>query len=182
MKYFIADTHFGHRIAHIAFSRPFRSITEMDNALVDNWNNSVLPDDDVYIAGDFALCNPEYAAEIISRLCGRKHLAVGNHDKDWLTPELRDTFEEVAPFLECEVDGKEAVVCHYPMLEWPGSRHGAFLIYGHIHNANWGGTYDLIRQVPNTLNAGVDINYYCPASFKELIANTNAFYSRPFHN
>ena len=34
--------------------RPFSSIEEMDRILIENWNNKVNEEDDVYILGDFS--------------------------------------------------------------------------------------------------------------------------------
>ncbi|MGX7234640.1 hypothetical protein [Enterococcus italicus] len=54
MKYFIADTHFFHE-AVIGFSnRPFHNVEEMNQKLIENWNNVVKsPRDEIYILGDF---------------------------------------------------------------------------------------------------------------------------------
>jgi calcineurin-like phosphoesterase family protein len=52
---------------------------------------------------------------------------------------------------------------------------GAYQVYGHIHN-NTNDTYwPLLREMPCSLNAGVEINYYVPAMFEEMVDNNAAF-------
>ena len=46
--YFIADTHFGHQNALAFDNRKFKTIEEHDNALIENWNNTVGIDDEVF--------------------------------------------------------------------------------------------------------------------------------------
>lgn len=52
--FFTSDTHFGHK-AIIGFcDRPFSSVEEMTEVLVENWNSVVGPTDTIYHLGDFA--------------------------------------------------------------------------------------------------------------------------------
>lgn len=51
---YIADLHLGHQNCIGFDGRPFSSIDEHDKALVTNWNAVVMPDDHVYVVGDFA--------------------------------------------------------------------------------------------------------------------------------
>ena len=54
MNFYIADMHLGHENVIPYDNRPFRSVNEMNRALIDNWNRKVGKDDDVYIIGDFS--------------------------------------------------------------------------------------------------------------------------------
>ena len=55
-KHYTADLHFGHALmlSETACARPFASVTEMDEALIRNWQAAVKADDIVYVVGDFA--------------------------------------------------------------------------------------------------------------------------------
>ena len=52
MIYFTADTHFGHNNVIQFCDRPFASVEEMDEAMIQNWNERVTGNDTVYILGD----------------------------------------------------------------------------------------------------------------------------------
>lgn len=52
MIYFTADTHFGHYNVIRFCDRPFASAEEMDEAMIQNWNDRVTGNDTVYILGD----------------------------------------------------------------------------------------------------------------------------------
>lgn len=54
MIYYTADLHFGHANIIKLCHRPFASIEEMDEKLIEKWNNKVKNGDTVYIVGDFA--------------------------------------------------------------------------------------------------------------------------------
>ena len=50
MIYYPADLHFHYAL--LLPSRPFATVEEMDEALVKNWNDTVGPEDTVYLVGD----------------------------------------------------------------------------------------------------------------------------------
>ena len=52
MKFYIADTHFGHEGIIKLDKRPFRSAGEMNETLINNWNSVVGKGHEVYIIGD----------------------------------------------------------------------------------------------------------------------------------
>lgn len=177
MDWFIADTHFGHE--KMRARRGFASAREMDEALIARWNARVREEDEVFIAGDL-ICHSELPpAEYLRRLHGRKHLAVGNHDRVWMRGvALGEWFVEVALTLEVFRPGLCVTVCHYPMLDWYRRRHGACLVYGHIHDSRKEPYYDFLQTIPRAYNAGVDVNGLGPVTLEELAANTAAWRAR----
>jgi len=96
-KFFISDTHFTHRKI-ITFAndkgvrlRPFDTIEEMDELIVNNWNSVVRPQDTTYLHGD-VVWNRK-ALPILDRLNGKKVLIKGNHDifqLKYYTPYFKD--------------------------------------------------------------------------------------------
>lgn len=84
--FFIADTHFGDENIIRYENRPFKNVNEMETAIIEAWNNVVGSEDTIFVLGDFsAFSDVESNRSIIDRLCGRKYLIMGNHDR--LTPE-----------------------------------------------------------------------------------------------
>ena len=151
MKYYISDLHLGHANVIKHDGRPFADVEEMDRSLIKMWNDTVGDDDDIYIVGDFCYRSGKTADWYLSRLKGRKHLIVGNHDWQTLKNEkAMAMFESVDKILEIEDNGRHIVLCHYPMAEWPRSRHGGWLIYGHIHTRK-DKTWEFMRTLDHAL-------------------------------
>ena len=112
---YIADLHLGHQNCIGFDGRPFSSIDEHDKALVTNWNAVVMPDDHVYVVGDFAYRNEKPVSYYTSRLHGHIHLIRGNHDKR--STEYESCFESVDDILKIGdmLHGSpvEVIMCHY---------------------------------------------------------------------
>ena len=70
--WFTADTHFGHGNVIRYCERPFASVEEMDEVLIENWNYVIRPKDTIYHLGDFTLTGKEKANDYFSSLNGRK--------------------------------------------------------------------------------------------------------------
>lgn len=73
MIYFIADTHFGDNRILRYENRPFENTATMDQELIRRWNQTVSPEDIVYVLGDWGKLYP-------TLLHGQKYLIKGNHD------------------------------------------------------------------------------------------------------
>ena len=110
MNYFTSDLHLGHRNIIRLCNRPFATIEEMDETLIRNWNAKVTNGDTVYILGDLLFRNEKPAEEYLKQLKGKKHLIIGNHDRDWVKKcNLEDFFESVNN-LHFISDGKRQMI------------------------------------------------------------------------
>lgn len=169
MKKYIADLHFGHEKVIEFDKRPFQSVNQMDEELIKLWNESVANRDDIYIVGDFMFRSDKDYSWYLSRLKGRKHLIIGNHDYKLLKDsKAQSYFESIHHMMSVKDDNREVILCHYPMLEWRGYFRGSLHVFGHIHEATHS-FYQYICTQPNMLNAGASIINYRPASLQELI-------------
>lgn len=104
-----------------------KDVEEMNNAMVENWNRIVGPDDTVYHLGDFAMA--ARAVEVFTpRLNGKKILIMGNHDfphpahkksknkenqEKWLETYKRWGFSEVKLIDVLEVPGVANFKLHH---------------------------------------------------------------------
>lgn len=61
------------------------------------------------------------------------------------------------------------------MMTWNGIAKGSYHIYAHIHNNADAAYFQLLKAMPNALNAGVDINNFRPVTFAELVKNNQEF-------
>lgn len=82
MKHYIySDPHFNHERIIKYVERPFDTIEEMNEYLIEEYNKVVTEYDKVYILGDFGFGRKEDVASIVKRLNGYKVLILGNHDR-----------------------------------------------------------------------------------------------------
>lgn len=85
-KFVTSDLHLGHNKEFLYKARGFVSIEEHDLALVKIWNETVSPDDTVYILGDIMLKHNlednefEYGLSLLRQLNGKLIIIRGNHD------------------------------------------------------------------------------------------------------
>jgi calcineurin-like phosphoesterase family protein len=158
--FFIADTHFNHTNIIKYCSRPFSSIGEMNDILIQNWNACVSPPDVVYHLGDFGFGN---VAPILKILNGTKILIIGNHDQSSLKPAVRPLFDHQTMMEKIKIKDKTITLCHYSMRVWPGSGRGAWHLYGHSHG--------VLPQLGKSMDVGVDATkLWRPLSFEEIEA------------
>lgn len=171
--YFTADNHFGHENVIRFCNRPFASADEMNEHMISAWNDRVRQNDTVFILGDMFF-RAKDVETILSRLKGKKRLIIGNHDS-WLKHiDSSRYFLSVDPFLEVS-DGHHALtLCHYPMVTWKHALR-SYMVHGHIHNDRSADFWPLLQVREHVLNAGVDVNGYCPATFDELVENNRRF-------
>ena len=85
MLYFTSDTHLGHESVIAYKQRPFSNVEEMNDRLIQNINDTVGMNDELWILGDFAYkVRKEDVRHLRNRIrCKQVHLVMGNHDKDY---------------------------------------------------------------------------------------------------
>ena len=73
--FFSSDLHFGHSNVLFKYDkRPFSSLEEQDEEIINRWNKKVSKDDTVYVLGDISFYDDEKTYEILKRLNGKmKH-------------------------------------------------------------------------------------------------------------
>ena len=170
--FFTSDTHWGHFNISKYCHRPFNSRSEMDNALIDNWNKVVPPDGIVVHCGDFMLPHKEDIKEyekILKKLNGNILLCRGNHDRIPLSIEPQGKLIAVVDIAMVYVDGVKIMASHYPMLAYPAD----YQVFGHIHTLSNGICYGIDGDVNNRMrktqyDVGVDQNGYKPVSYWQL--------------
>ena len=144
-------------------TRPFSTVEEMDEALMDNWNSVVKPGDKVYHLGDVTFGNKEnYIKNIHKRLNGKKRLIVGNHDD---VKFLAPYFEKVMLWRMFPDLG--LLLTHVPVHrstlgEGRFDGKGMINVHGHIHqNPSPEGPYKCVCVEQPHMN-------YTPINIEEL--------------
>jgi calcineurin-like phosphoesterase family protein len=157
MKYFFtSDHHFSHNNIIKFCNRPFSSVTEMNDEMIDRYNSVVNKRDIVFIVGDFSFdTKPK---NHFDKLNGQKFLIKGNHDKK-KTIDL--PWAGVFDIKEVVINKQPIVLHHYSMRSWNKSFHGSWHLYGHSHGT--------LPPHGLSFDVGVDTNNFYPYSFDDVV-------------
>lgn len=166
MKYrHISDTHFGHTNIIKYCDRPFNDSNEMDEYMINAWNEVVEDDDIVIHYGDFMFgggadkeSQTERAKHVLSRLKGKKVIITGNHDRKNRMWFLNVGFDEV---IKSKVQVGNIILSHRPESDLDDDYVN---IHGHIHNNTEVGA---MYPAPKYINVGVEIINYRPILLPE---------------
>ena len=183
--WFGSDHHFGHKNIITYCNRPFESVEEMDEMLIQWHNELVKPNDIFYQLGDLALGSFEDSIKKAARLQGMKLLVPGNHDRVWSTEKesrqerFRPMYEE-AGFdilseqfvVDLDLAGEVAVLLSHLPSEGDSQKEeryadmrpetGLPILCGHVHD-EW-------TTKGRNFNVGVDVHDFRPVHFDEVLA------------
>lgn len=156
-----SDTHFNHYNIIKYCDRPFATVEEMNETIIENWNAVVSENDIVWHLGDFGSGDKEEIARLRSQLNGKIYLVMGNHDNNPMNWYYECGFDKV---YDCPVILDEYfILSHHPRTT--GSPIYGYL-YGHVHND------DLYKDYTyNTFCVCPERNNYTPIKFEDAIAN-----------
>lgn len=151
--WFSADIHFGHKWIIFLCKRPFKSVKEMDETIIRNWNKRVGKDDFVIFLGDFAYKSAIQPKNYISRLNGHIVFVQGNHDLNLGSPIQHLIINTMQEDIYCVHDPKDF-----------SSAYSLNLV-GHVHQ-NW-----KVKKIYETflVNVGVDCWGFSPVSIEEIL-------------
>lgn len=167
MKYYISDLHLFHNRILEKFNRPFSSVEEMHEMIINNWKNKVKTDDTVYILGDVGMYHPKEIGNILNNLPGHKILITENHDfKNIHSGSYKKVFDKITSYLEIEDNGRNVILFHYPIEDWNGKYREYYHLHGHIHNNE-----DSLSQKERRFNVSAEVVDYTPVSLDELEQN-----------
>jgi len=177
-NYYISDLHLGHFNAMSRFDhRPFKTLDEMDSAIIQNINDTVTPQDNLYLLGDVSWYNNEKTYELLKQIkCKNLFLVVGNHDRWAKDSKCKKLFQGIYDLKRIDDKGRIVVLCHYPMAVWDQSHRGSYHLYGHVHgNRNESGevnhTILAHEELTKAYNVGCMMPYmdYTPKTLDQII-------------
>ena len=175
-RWYTSDLHFGHVNLIKKGHRPYASLDEMHDVLIEGWNSVVSPGDEVWVLGDYALRPYEESLAFTPLLNGTKVLVPGNHDGCWAGKftardhplraiAIQSLYTRIAGFSAIEdnpqphlIAGERVALSHFPyeadhtdvvrFPEWRPIDYGGWLLHGHLH--------EMWRQHGRQINVGVD--------------------------
>lgn len=178
--YLSSDLHFFHDKEFIYKPRGFENVSDMNETILKNWNNTVSEDDEVYLLGDLMLGDNDKGIELIKQLNGKIHVILGNHD----TQTRRNMYLncpniiEICHATQIKYRGYSFYLSHYPTLtanldESAPIKARVINLCGHSHIKNRFKDMDkgLIYHVE------VDCHNNFPISLDEILFDINHFIS-----
>lgn len=167
--WFTSDTHFRQERTMEFSRRPFVNVSDMDCALVSNWNKRVTMNDIVVHAGDFM--DPASLDGWLAAYLGNLNFktlkwVLGNYDRPAVEKIHRaivesgrdvELFEGQYSFTD---NGKRYVVVHEPV-DFPiDAGPDDTVLFGHIHGRSF--------AKRNGFDVGVDCHGYSPISLEQV--------------
>lgn len=171
--FFTSDTHIGHENILKFCDRPFNSVEEMDDAIINNWNKVVGPDDYVFHLGDVAFGGTDIWHKFLDNVNGHIFLIYGNHDIKNVRPGYLKRFEYSSYQMYVRINDTFMYLNHCPLLCYGGMYKSIPQLFGHVHISkykNTGKDWDRLSNLSSTqYDVGVDLNNFTPISFDKVM-------------
>lgn len=152
-NFYISDIHEGHKNIIQYDKRPFFTVSEMNKALIDNWNKKVSENDTVYILGDLSWS--KNGIEFYQSLKGNKVLIKGNHDTSKFCRDLKENniVKIATDYMEISDCQEKIILSHYFIPFWNGQFKNTIHLYGHVHNSSqWILTEQILKDLRQKQN------------------------------
>lgn len=172
-RYLTSDLHLGHANIIDHCDRPFNSVEEMNQVLIETWNQTVRPDDIEFFLGDLGhFADEDQLTDWLDRLNGRVVFIEGNHDK----PDRYTTGLNTHQYYILSSGDQEFCLTHDPVNAprfWDG-----WVIHGHHHNNDLD-EYPLVHPENRTVNVSVELTDYKPIEEAKLVELINTEKKNP---
>lgn len=191
--WFVSDTHYGHTNICRGVSkwrnkfgevpegqtRPFNTIEEMNDRIVEGINSSIGEDDILFHMGDWSFGGFENIKIFRDRInCKNIHLILGNHDhhiknnRGNVKNLFKSVNKTVTLYVEMPTMGKNKrkiihtfELFHYPIASWIGMNDGVIHLHGHVHLPP-----NKRLSEGKAMDVGIDGNYMDPISLNDVLS------------
>ena len=140
MIWFCSDLHLGHDKEFVWQARGFKSVDEMNRKIIENLNEVVMPEDDLYILGDLILGNIEEGKKLLRRIPGKVHVILGNHDSAAKIAYYESLGWDCQWSLMTKMGGYTVVLSHWPTLtsnfDLKPLKREVINFHGHTHQTS----------------------------------------------
>jgi len=150
----ISDLHLGHYNIIRYCNRPFNSLNDMNNTLINNWNSTISKHDTVYFLGDLAYGKNSSTDYWLKRLNGNIIFFRGNHDA---SDNIRFIDSKIVTF-----ESTKFFLTHNPA-DVPSNWNG-WIIHGHAHN-----NMPMINYQNKSINVSVEVTNYKPVDIRTIL-------------
>lgn len=165
--WFSADTHFNHFKIIEYTNRPFKTVEEMNETIIANWNSRVKPEDTVILNGDFCFKNDGTikAIDWEKRLNGKIVFIKGNHDNN-------NSCSAIIENMVIKYGGKQLFIVHDPA---NCNLNYDINLTAHVHE-KW--KVKEAKSFPKKsilINIGVDVWNFMPVTINQILAEYSKF-------
>lgn len=162
-------------------TRDFKTVEEMNAAIVNGINKNIAQNDTLYFLGDWSFGGIDNIWELRRQIkCDIIHFIFGNHDHHIENNKVlkidkgrilsaRNLFESTGYVKQLSIDKHRFFLSHFAHRVWDKSHHGMIHLYGHSHasldkQGDWGKSIDV----------GIDNHYrlygtYEPFSLEKIL-------------
>lgn len=173
MDFFTADWHFDDQNIIEYCNRPFKNVNEMNNEIINKFNERITNNDDVYILGDLIVhteTNLQQLEKYIRKMNGNKILILGNHDRFKPFEYIDIGFQSVHTYFR----HNKFHLVHDPACS-------IIDIYnhwcvGHIHTL----FKEIQRNSSNVMNVGVDVWDFYPIGIDDFYSGELKFMEKEY--
>lgn len=170
-QWFTADLHFEHpgivKERDGIRNRPYDTVEEHDEAVIERWNGRVKSKDKVYVLGD--VCIKKIGLLKVARLNGLKHLIKGNHD----IFELHDYDKLFYNINAYRVFHEEGILASHMPVHPMELQRFKFNVHGHLHDKvvmRHSEVFGREVQDPRYLCVSLEQTGFAPVSLDEVLA------------
>ena len=167
-RYLTSDLHLGHANIIDHCDRPFTDVEEMNETLIQNWNQTVREQDIVFFLGDLGhFADEEQLREWLGQLHGRIVFIEGNHDN----PSRYTSGLNTHQYYLLNHGDHEFCLTHAPENVprfWSG-----WIVHGHHHNNDLE-EHPLVDPDSKQINVSVELTGYKPVADSELVELTES--------
>jgi calcineurin-like phosphoesterase family protein len=120
-------------------TRDFKTVDEMNEAIVNNINKVVGQDDVLFHLGDVSFGGIDQLFKFRERIiCKNIHLVYGNHDQHIKknNENSQSLFLSVNDRIELRINKRLMIFDHYPISSWEELKKGSIMCHGHSHLPN----------------------------------------------
>ena len=174
--YFTSDLHLFHDREFIYKPRGFDNVGDMNAEIERRWNETIGKGDHVYVLGDLMLGGTSNKGiEILSRLNGKIHIVIGNHDTDNRVKLYQSlpNVSSVTYAAKVKYDGYNFYLTHFPCLtgslEKESLKQMSLNLSGHTHSKD-----KFYNDLPYVYNVAVDAHGCKPVAIEKIISDMRA--------
>lgn len=169
--FFTSDWHFSHEKDFIYKARGFKNIEEHNEAILENINNTVSPQDTLYALGDLIMGDQEKSVEYLRQIrCQEVVVILGNHDTERKAAlySTLPNFCVLGYAQQLKIGKKFLYLSHYPTLttNWGDDKNlwqRTLNLCGHTH------TTEKFDPATGSIHVEVDAWDNSPVNYDTLI-------------